>query len=416
MAIRPQQRLIVATPHVPDAVAPPPGNPRFPLVDGLRAAAALGVLIGHVASVTGAATVTTAGDIGVDLQMGVTVCFVISGFLLYRPFVAADLGDRASPSPLRFYRRRILRIIPAYWLALTLFALLLPIDQVMSADWWKYYLLIQNFWGFDSAIVPGMGQAWTLSVEASFYLLLPLYALAMRAVGGRSPRRRLWTDLTVLLALGGASAYLRWQMVANAFPNGPRTPSVQFLFDLLPGQGLALTLPTYFAWFAIGMAFAVISSWFYATSGTTRIVESVSRHSNILWLLAVSAFLILLLETPLLSKGESPEHHLLTGLVAAFFVAPAAFPNPNGRGLPSQILSLRWVAWLGLISYGIYLWHNGLLDLMMQHDAIPTWKPYMSGTLILLAITIPVSAISYYLIEQPFLKLKEPRNSRKNKP
>ena len=127
-----------------------------------------------------------------------------------------------------------------------------------------------------------------------------------------------------------------------------------------------------------------------------------------------SAFLILLLETPLLSKGESPEHHLLTGLVAAFFVAPAAFPNPNGRGLPSRILSLRWVAWLGLISYGIYLWHNGLLDLMMQHDAIPTWKPYMSGTLILLAITIPVSAISYYLIEQPFLKLKEPRKRAKN--
>src|SRR4029077_572200 len=110
-------------PRVPEAVAPPPGNPRFPLFDGLRAAAALGVLFAHCAAATLAGSTLLGHAIG-DFQMGVTVFFVISGFLLYRPFVAGDMTGRGAPRTLTFYRRRALRIFPAYWFALAAFALL----------------------------------------------------------------------------------------------------------------------------------------------------------------------------------------------------------------------------------------------------------------------------------------------------
>ena len=95
------------------AVAPPPGNPRFPLFDGLRAIAALSVLTFHVAAISGALERGFAGDVLAMLSRGVILFFVISGFLLYRPFVAARAGGRHAPSSTRYARRRILRIVPA---------------------------------------------------------------------------------------------------------------------------------------------------------------------------------------------------------------------------------------------------------------------------------------------------------------
>ena len=94
--------------HVPAAVAPPPGNPRFPLVDGVRAIAAVSVLVFH-------ATVTSSLPRTYVYQFasGVPIFFLLSGFLLYRPFVAARLGGRRKIRARDFARRRLLRIVPA---------------------------------------------------------------------------------------------------------------------------------------------------------------------------------------------------------------------------------------------------------------------------------------------------------------
>src|SRR6478672_9327108 len=71
---------------VPDAVKPPPGNPRFPLVDGVRAIAALSVVLFHTVAPSG-----WAGAFRQQFAVGVPVFFLVSGFLLYRPFVAGRL-------------------------------------------------------------------------------------------------------------------------------------------------------------------------------------------------------------------------------------------------------------------------------------------------------------------------------------
>src|SRR4051812_50028621 len=85
-------------PAVEPAVAPPPGNPRFAPVDGLRAVAACAVVITHTAFLSGFNGHGFAGQITARLDAGVALFFVISGFLLYRPFVAARLQGRSGPA------------------------------------------------------------------------------------------------------------------------------------------------------------------------------------------------------------------------------------------------------------------------------------------------------------------------------
>src|SRR5947209_19307560 len=105
--------------HVEPVVAPPPGNPRFPLVDGMRAIAALLVLVVHTSFLSGADFGAWYGKYASRFDVGVPIFFAISGFLLYRPFVAAHLEGKAGPRVGDYAWRRFLRIVPAYWFALT---------------------------------------------------------------------------------------------------------------------------------------------------------------------------------------------------------------------------------------------------------------------------------------------------------
>ena len=106
------------------AVAPPPGNPRFPLFDSLRGLAVLAVVVYHVFVFTGALDRRVIGElVAVAGGLGPTLFFAISGFLLYRPWVAAGAAGKPRPSTSRYLRRRALRILPAYWFALTVLAI-----------------------------------------------------------------------------------------------------------------------------------------------------------------------------------------------------------------------------------------------------------------------------------------------------
>ncbi len=84
--------------RVPDVFTPPPGNPRFPLFDGLRAVAAISVLLTHAAFLSGYTTFGGLGRWTANFNVGVTIFFVISGFLLYRPYIAAHMAGRTRPS------------------------------------------------------------------------------------------------------------------------------------------------------------------------------------------------------------------------------------------------------------------------------------------------------------------------------
>lgn len=377
----------------PDAVAPPPGNPRFPLFDGLRAFAAISILVAHAAFQSGFLTASTFAPWAANLNVGVAVFFVISGFLLYRPFVAAHLDGRDPPHTLRFYRRRILRIVPAYWVALTLLSIY-PLDSAMFDEWPKYFFFLQIY----SPSFYGLGQAWSLCVEMSFYLVLPFYAFAMqRWQRGAAAGRRLRVELTLLAGLSVLSLVPHW-LVANGH--------VRYGFA---------GLPQFMFWFALGMGLALVSAHY--RDATTGPIAWVARRPGWCWAAAGAAFVLLgaLTTVPPDALQYSPGQFMLQyvgdGIVAFALVLPAVVMRPT-VGVPRRVLAHRWVAWLGLVSYGIFLWQSGPLDVTFNRNWVhATYVPvrFLLYAGIALAITIPLAALSYYVVERPFLRLKDRR-------
>src|SRR3954453_446323 len=160
---------------------------RFPLMDSLRAIAALAVLATHAAVFAGLETSsgTTLGQYSARLDAGVAVFFVISGCLLYRPFARARLTGVAAPATGPYAWRRFLRIVPAYWVALTLITLLFGTSgEVFGWPGSAYFFGVGQAYSADT-FGGGLTQAWSLTVEVAFYAFLPLWAFGMRRVLGR---------------------------------------------------------------------------------------------------------------------------------------------------------------------------------------------------------------------------------------
>ena len=163
--------------RTPDALTPPPGNPRFPLVDGMRAIAALSIVVFHAGGATFYTLSHPLGGYVARLNVGVTLFFVISGFLLYRPYLAARFGGPPAPRLRDYARRSMLRIFPAYWVALIVLGIAVDLPGAVSSDWWVYAFLLQGYrldW-----VLGGIGPAWSLSIEVAFYAALPFFALAL---------------------------------------------------------------------------------------------------------------------------------------------------------------------------------------------------------------------------------------------
>jgi len=167
---------------------------RFPCFDGLRAIAAGGVVLLHVALISGFtfSESDTVGPYFARGEAGVYLFFLISGYLLYRPFVAARFDRVDAPSVRGYARRRALRIIPAYWVALTILVLIFDTrhrDDITSiGDVIVYYGFLQIY--FKSTVVGGLQQAWSLCTEVAFYVFLPFWAAAMRVARRGAPETR----------------------------------------------------------------------------------------------------------------------------------------------------------------------------------------------------------------------------------
>jgi peptidoglycan/LPS O-acetylase OafA/YrhL len=385
---------------VDPVVAPPPGNPRFPHVDSLRAIAALSILVYHTAYSSGATGAWYGPAVG-RLEIGVALFFAISGFLLYRPFFAAHHAGAPRIRTRDYLRRRVLRIVPAYWLALTVLAIYPGLHGVFTGDWWIYYGFGQIY-QLDT-FVNGIPQAWTLCVEVTFYLALPFYALAMRALcRGRSRRSVVTIELSVLALLALASLVFRTLAIASG-------PTVAFAW--LPGM---------FGWFAPGMALAVVSVVLHERERPWAPMAAVARHPALVWLAAAVAFaaLALTVSAPLptgtiYTEGESFRIYVLSALVAILVLLPAVAGADQG-GWPRRLLMLPWLAWLGLISYGVFLWHHTLMSWLVGHDVVE-WAPgsgFVVLTVLTLALAVVCAAGSYYLVERPLLRFKDWRRRR----
>jgi peptidoglycan/LPS O-acetylase OafA/YrhL len=391
----------MAAPAAPPAVAPPPGHPRFPLVDSLRAMAALCVVVAHAATFAGFSAHAWTTALWTGLTIGVPIFFVISGFLLYRPFLAAQVLGAPATTVRTYAWRRALRIIPAYWLALTVLGWWANLPGVFTHDWWRYYLFLQVY--SHRTLYGGILPAWTLCVEVTFYALLPVFAGAMRRLAartGRAGRRdRIRLELGVLAVLAVASLVLRTIDLA-----GPRTV-------------LDNTLLENFDWFALGMGLAVLSVGAQDGGPAATIGQAVARWAPACWVAAVALYVLVARLFPFAAvkvhgiffqtAGGGLGVHVGFGLIAALLVSPAVFVRAGS--VPARVLGWRVLAWLGLISYGIYLWHDPLLGKLLEHGAF-SWWPHHQFVVLTAATAgaaVIAATVSYYVLERPILAFKD---------
>lgn len=340
------------------------------------------------------------------MNVGVTVFFLVSGFLLYRPFVAHRTGGPASPHLLAYARRRALRIFPAYWLCLTILVLIPGAVVLSTTDLVGQYALLETLpiFGAGSCVsnfgTCELAHTWSLAVELTFYAMLPLYVIAAdRLARGRSTAHWVGLELLLLAALSGAAMFAKFVLVG-----GDST-------SIMGGTAIGFTL-----WFAIGMGLAVLSVAQAASPRENRLVSIIRRRSGLIWLAAIGVYVALsqyLPPTPFIfDRSEQVVTFLAFGLFAVLILLPAAFGGEGG-GLPRRFLANRLVGWIGLISYGIFLWHNVVLLEVTRRIGSPDTIP---AVLAILAVSIAIAAASYYLVERPVLRYKNRPFMRRHPP
>lgn len=354
-----------------------PVQARLASLTGLRALAALMVVGTHAAFATGTLTHGFIGLVFARLEVGVSIFFALSGFLLFRPWVLAAADGTVAPSARVYARHRLRRVMPAYvatvLLAYAVYAFYStgPNPGQSLAGLIRHLTLTQIY--TDNYLLTylhrGLSQTWSLAVEAAFYAVLPLLAHLLLAVLCRDR----WRPARLLVALAGLAAISPlWLVVLNAT-------------DWLPNSA-GMWLPAQLAAFAGGMAVAVLH------------VMGVRARAGLLVLAAIGLYL--LVSTPLAGAitlapvplWQPPVKAMLYAAIAALVVAA---PTLGGSGVFDRLLASRPMVWLGEISYEIFLLHVLVMAIVLS--AVLGW-PLFTGSmtglyLLTLGVTIPLAWI-----------------------
>lgn len=381
---------------------------RLPALDGLRGLAAVLIIATHVGFASGRSLDhdVLAAFLG-RLDFGVTLFFVLSGLLLYRPYVARSFGARPDPALRTFWRRRLVRIVPALWVMIALTLGLISQRPAVLSDWVHYLLLIQVYDHHE--IDPSLSQLWTLSAELAFYAALPVLAAVVR----RRARTDAGTLAGHLVVVGGL---LVCALVFNVVQS-----------NLLAGEQALLWAPCYVDWFAVGLLFAVLSATpphlLAELSGTRwlhRVLTDWAVSPLTCW--ACAATLWILTTTQLATPRtvvvptfwQWTIQHYLFAAAAAFTFVPLIF---GSGGRVGAVLGGRGGRLLGELSYSMYLWHLPLLLLLQRAPGFGTfggrfWQLFALTTL----ASAGVAALSWFGLEQPLLRYDARRRRQTGSP
>jgi peptidoglycan/LPS O-acetylase OafA/YrhL len=361
--------------------------------DGLRAIAALSVLVYHVATTTGHTRSGWAAGYLVHLDVGVSLFFVLSGFLLYRPIAFAHLGPGRPPRLGRYLRRRALRILPAYWVALAFTAFVLHQSHIETVgDGVVFFGLFQIYSG--DHVFGGLVQAWSLCTEVTFYLFLPVYGWAL-ARPRRSRSAQLRVEMAGLVALYAASVGFRLLLFA-------RDAHIGYAW-----------LPAYLDVFALGMGLAVLSAHTTLTGARPLAARVLAGSPALVWAAAAAMYVALAsLRLPVglepITANQYMTRQLLAGTIA-FLIVGAAAMTPARSWLGGRALESRPLRALGFVSYGIFLWHLTAIESVIDaadHRFARSFTVVLVATLVL---TIVAAVASYFIVEQPALAVGEPK-------
>lgn len=365
---------------------PAPGRLRG--FDGLRAIAALSIVAYHAVLFSRGLSGSRLWDVLIQLRSGVWIFFVLSGFLLYRPHVAAHLGRRPTPAVPGYATNRVLRIFPAYWVVLIVLTFVVTMTKLQNHNNFLVQLgLLQIYSRQVYHYSPPLDVTWSLATELSFYVFLPFFAFAVaRAARRYGVLRAEVVGLAAVVAIGVA-----WQITMHG--------------KLLQ----SLWLPNFFPVFALGMGLAVAAA--HLRPDAVPWLRALAARGGLCWTLALAVLVTKGLVLPGdfgVQQGHSLVPQICFTLFAFFMVVPFVLGRDAASGV-HRFASTRVMIFLGTISYGIFLWHQAAIrwinfDWATQASQHSGWTPLVF--LLALAVTIPIATASWYLVERPALSLK----------
>ena len=353
---------------------------RVASLTGIRAVAALLVVLTHAAYTTGHYTHGYLGLVYSRMEIGVPIFFVLSGFLLFGPWVKAAASGGLSPSVRRYAWHRVRRIMPAYVVTVIAAYVLYhfrtagpnPGHTVMGflRNLSLTQIYTDNY--LYSYLHQGLTQMWSLAVEVAFYVALPLLAYLLLVV----LCRRQWRPVLLLTGLVGLALITpAWLILVHTT-------------DFLP-DGARLWLPTYLSWFIGGMMLAVFQQM------------GVRAYAMACVPLALVCFFIV--STPIAGEPTTSPNQLREALFKAAFyaviatvtVAPLALGD---RGLYARFLASRPMVFLGEISYEIFLIHLLTMELVMVE--IVQYPIYTGSVGIVFVVTVVVTVPLAWLLHR----------------
>ena len=371
-------------------VAGSPHGGRFASLEGYRAIAAVIVVLYHtmdtVRTVRPDDPATPVSNMG---NYGVAMFFVLSGFLLYLPTSRALFRGVRPPAAGRFLLRRFARIFPAYWLAIVGWAAVVDTASRQRANPLKMFFLL------DGSLA-GLGVSWTLTIELTFYVLVAMLSVALpfvcRRWSGRAAVLKVQLSVVLIMALVG-----HVYRVINS------------------GRGARLlhenSILAFLDWFAYGMAMALAVAWTGEGGSLPSAVKGLAARAGTCVYLGLFCYLAVMIVDryrPSLAVAEASSAYLFRGAVQPLAAAIVLLPAMLGRAdHPTQVFLRRpFIAALGTVSYGIYLWHVVVLHVVADQKILfgSFWGVGVNFTIVL-AITVVIATISYRLVERPILNL-----------
>ncbi|MGH2510898.1 MAG: acyltransferase family protein, partial [Ktedonobacteraceae bacterium] len=337
---------------------------------------------------------------------GVTLFFVLSGFLLFLPYARAFVCQKIWPSAKIFYLRRIFRIFPLYYFSLFVILLLGHREYFNPSMWgnlWPFLTFTMSFW----ASQPIDGPYWTLAVEFQYYVLLPFIALAIAgAICWLPAKRRFWGVVgCLLLMIVWGVATRNWSYYYSAHPQAtvlvPRSV-LNIYMNIVYGQD-----GRYLDDFAVGMLIATLYVFVQNSPQKEQYQRILGRLVYGLMGLCLALFLLGTLRhyltltsytwpiLPHLVDMPSWLVELWFGLGYGCLVLAVLFAPPRGR--LQRVFSWDPLRWLGLLTYSLYIWHVPFI-MYIQHNLAPTLVHYLPSWLVfilcwimVLGVALPVS-------------------------
>lgn len=342
---------------------------RIPSLTGVRTVAALAVCLTHAAFWTGHYTDDYLGRLLSRFEVGVAIFFVLSGCLLFGPWVRAAADARPTPPVGRYFWHRARRILPAYWITVIavylLYGFYTPPDASPTGQGWSGFLrnmTLTQVYGIDH-LHSGLTQMWSLAAEVVFYLVLPILGSVLVVVvcRGRWHPDRLLVGIGVLLLISPI-----WSVVvAGSVGVNPTA---------------RLWAPAFFCWFAAGMGLAVCARLVRRWPATASVAVAAG-----VFLISATAIAGEPTITPL-SGSAAVVKQALYAVVAVALIGPLAVRDQGDWW--ARLCGSRPMVWFGEISYEFFLVHVVVLEIVMD---LLGYHVFTGSTLVAFAATTAAS-------------------------